>query len=101
MLGSQRVLELSAIAQLDFLVPALFAYRTLALEWVYLRHRGRKVGKRYGKRGVGCTLRYVGGCRQRPFRVGETIGHVDRRTLGVLGERGGVVAVEVVARVAR
>ena len=48
LLGCQRILELTIVAHLDFLIPAFFAHYTLALEWRRLAHVDGEVGERDG-----------------------------------------------------
>ena len=62
LLGCQRVLELTGVGELDFLIPAFGTYGAFALEGIDLRQRHREVGERHCKCRVLGTLRDVGGC---------------------------------------
>ena len=76
--GSERVLELTAIRDVDFLIPALAAYGAFALEGISLREGEGDVRERDGKGGVLSALSDVGCGGEAPFGAGEAIGHVDR-----------------------
>ncbi len=93
----QGVLQLSRIGHLDFFVPAFGADSLFALEGCQLAHGDSQVGETDTYRRVLGALREVECRRKRPLAIGNAVGKVDGRALGILGESRGVVGVEVVA----
>ena len=100
LLGGQRVLEFSCIADLDFLIPALVTHSALALEGGVLAHGDGQVGERDSDRRVGRALRDVSCCRDGPLAVGNLVGQIHGTALGVLGKGVSVIGIQAVAGIA-
>ena len=84
--GSKRVLELSRVAEANFLVPSFTSHSSFSFERGCLRHCNIEIGKGDCQSGILGSLRYIGSGGNCPFGTRESVGEAHSRRLGVFRE---------------